>query len=206
VFVLQLSLSVYVIIDEWKYGYRGAFFMSQQELVPDPQDQEQQGAGSQGIEAEYYRQQAHKSNDGPKEDHPSTFENEIPSYSYPAQDRVTYTREQARQENARAGYRSPDQTTRRQVPPWARPQRNIGKKILFWLLAVLVIVGLIKVLPVLIVIIVSILGLAILAVLLPVLIILGLVAAVVIVALISLAMMGITIHRDGIRIRRRGKV
>src|SRR5689334_969798 len=125
--------------------------MSQQQLVPEPpQDQDVSGQS-------YRYKAARRSGNMPKEDHPATFEETVPPYSYPAQDRVTYKRENGRQEShARqhqrqhtgdafeTGNRPYQQYRYRQVPPWARPQRHQRMYIWRWLIVAILVLLAIK--------------------------------------------------------------
>ena len=149
--------------------------MSQQQLVPEPQD----GSMRVAQENEEIYQHPYKSarvrNAMPKEEHPSTFEETIPPFSYRAQDRVTQntpdpargahfheTNARERQSRRRRfspdgdalenGYRPYQQQQRMsyQVPPWARPQQQRHSHFLRWFVLVVVAIVLIKPLLVLI--------------------------------------------------------
>lgn len=126
--------------------------MSQQELFPEPQENE--------VQSYYYPHEQRHENE-PKEEHPSTFTGEIPPYSYPAQDRVTYTSQQKKRQQGGA---APAQTVdeagyrQRQVPSWARPQRHPGRTIVRILVAVAIVFLLVKVLPILILGVIALLG------------------------------------------------
>lgn len=64
--------------------------MSQQEMYPQSQGQEQAHDSDVEIQAQpyYWSTQPKTTGDMPKNEHPSTFEDSIPPYSYPAQDSV----------------------------------------------------------------------------------------------------------------------
>jgi hypothetical protein len=126
--------------------------MSQQELMPEPQSsqssqesykmqsQDRQTWSGTEINAQIYSSpQRSKTTDLPKSDHPATFEDSLPLYSYPAQDRTILTQQssperstqwqqQARPQDARTArgayqpysqYNAPQQ-----VPYWTQPQDN----------------------------------------------------------------------------------
>src|SRR5690349_11598102 len=81
--------------------------MSQQELMPEPQSsqsssqefyktssQDRPSWSSTQIHAQIYsRARRSKMTDLPKSDHPATFEDSLPPYSYPAQDRPMLTQQ-----------------------------------------------------------------------------------------------------------------
>lgn len=182
--------------------------MSQQELVPEPQDHEQQAAYDQAVgEPAYYARPLKRG--GPKEEHPATFEESIPPYSYPAQDRVGYTgaqerqtRQQTQQQGSRttnfepdgdaleAGYRPYQRFSQWQIPPWARPQRHKRSNAMRWLVAAVLILLMIKLLPLLLL---GILGITVFLVLLPFLILFGLLVIALVVVI--LALMGVPVWR-----------
>lgn len=141
----------------------------------------------------------------PKEDHPSTYEASIPPYSYRAQENTTYNqradrvvdekpptqrarREQQQQErfssrenasgtqtNAYSRYRY---NANWQVPPWARPQPQRPGRMVWRILAIVILcVILVKLLPIFIALalaIIGVIGIMLLTVLLPILIVLAL--------------------------------
>ena len=171
--------------------------MSQQQLVPEPpQDQDVSGQS-------YRYKAARRSGNMPKEDHPATFEETVPPYSYPAQDRVTYRRENGRQESRtyqrqrqrlrtdedgdafEMGYRPYQQYRYRQVPPWARPQRHQRVHIWRWLIVIVLILLAIKILPLVALGIVALLGVFTFILLLPLIILFGLLAVVFLIALLA---------------------
>jgi hypothetical protein len=180
--------------------------MSQQQQVPEPQDQHgQEEVSGQKYEARYYAQRSASSARGPKEEHPAAFSDMVPPYGYLEQDRATYTRPRAQQEQRpfQRGQRFNTQSQSRQVPPWARAQQNRGGRTLLKLLGLIVLgILLAKLLPILLVVLVSIVGVAMLVLLLPVLIILGIVAAFAIVAWIVLARLGVSFRHNGTYVRR----
>lgn len=152
--------------------------------------------------------------DGPKDEHPSTFENSIPPYSYQAQEhgsdrqseRVVDAggsgREQAQQDRSQRQYQGSWQ-----VPSWARPQRQGGNKVLRWLVLLILAMVLIKPIIVLVTIILGAigiaLGVALFAILLPIFILLVILLAFVAMALIFLAILGVPIRRGRFRMRSR---
>lgn len=138
--------------------------MRQQEFF----SEEQEPRGSQ-IQAEpYYWSTRPKSKSGnvPKNEHPSTYEESMPPYSYQAQDSTPYTSQQKK-----SAYRANTRQQRShwdsdgdafehgyhpysaynvqwQVPAWARPQhnnKNILSTVIFVVLGLLLIVPLLKV-------------------------------------------------------------
>lgn len=151
---------------------------------------------------------------GPKDEHPSTFEDSIPPYSYQEQEngpsqqseRVVNAdspeREQAQRDRSRTQYQA-----YWQVPSWARPQRHQGNKVLRWLVLAILAVVLIKPIIVLVTIILGAIGLAVgvalFAILLPIFILLVILLAFVVIALIFLAILGIPIRRGRFRMRPR---
>ncbi len=146
--------------------------MSQQEF------QSQEYKKQSQAEEEVYTSQrirSHKKKTGamPKYEHPSTYDETIPPYSYRAQDanrsqqkqqETRETREargesRTRQQNFspdgdsfETGYRPYQNIWQRQTPLWARPQprtRNLGRTIFFVILALLFIPIMFKVLLIL---------------------------------------------------------
>ncbi|HLI88670.1 MAG TPA: hypothetical protein VKV37_08255 [Ktedonobacteraceae bacterium] len=183
--------------------------MSQQELVPDPQN-----GPSQDYDEQYMlpRQRPAKRRDSDllKEEHPSTFESSIPSYSYQARDEAASIQRRApveRAEGARRqrhfssdgdafeyGYRPYRQYTRaQQVPPWARPQQHRSRGIVFWIVLIALALALVKALPLLIALIAGVIGLVAFAILLPVFIILIVLALLAIIAMVVLIALGVPI-------------
>lgn len=169
--------------------------MSQQQLVPEPPQDQDVGRQSYRYKA------ARRSGNMPKEEHPATFEDTVPPYSYPAQDRVTYKRENGRQEShARQyqrqrtdddgdafemGYRPYRQSGYRRAPLWTRPRRHRSKHIWRWLIAVVLILLAIKILPLIVLGIVGLLGVLTFVLLLPFIMLLGLLAVGLIIALLA---------------------
>jgi membrane glycosyltransferase len=142
--------------------------VSQQQLVPEPQDESANGSQENAeIDRHLYKSARTRSSDMPKEEHPSTFEETIPPYSYHAQDRVTQnltdpahsahfheTNARERQSRRRRfspdgdalenGYRPYQQQQYHQVPPWARPQPQRNSHILRWLVLIVMTILFIK--------------------------------------------------------------
>ncbi len=139
--------------------------MSQQQLVPEPQDEST--TDSQENEEIYQHLYKPRSSDMPKEEHPSTFEETIPPYSYHAQDRITqspadpahsahFHETNARQRQSRRqrfspdgdalenGYRPHQQQQYSRVPPWARPQPQRNSHVLRWLILIVIAIIFIK--------------------------------------------------------------
>jgi len=178
--------------------------MDQQEFVPESQEQRRQK--QDGKQTSTYYQ---KTGNGPKEEHPSTFEDTVPPYVYRAQDsrhsssQQAETRTNQRRTDAAAPGRGSRSSTRQQQQSHTyqrmrgtRPQ-YWWKPIVRWALLILLVIILIRILPFIVVLILSVLGILAVALLLPIFILLGLVAAVVIIALIVLSMLGIPIrHRS----------
>src|SRR5437763_9302746 len=139
--------------------------MNQQEFFSEGQDQQPL---EREIQAEpYYRSTRPKAKTGdvPKNEHPSTYEESIPLYSYRAQESASYDshqenldyRENARQQRSdfardafEQSYRSSTAYNMQwQVPSWARPQHNHSKGLrtaVFIVLGFLLIVPLLKLL------------------------------------------------------------
>ena len=148
--------------------------MSQQQLVPEPQDGS--SSGSQGNEELYKRPyKSARSSNMPKDEHPSTFEETIPPYSYRAQDRITQNtpdprnsahlhETNAHERQSRRRRFSPDgdalengyqpyrqqQRTYNQVPSWARPQQHKNTHFLRWIIMLALVIIFIKPLVILI--------------------------------------------------------
>ena len=143
--------------------------MSQQQLVPEPQDGN--SSDTQGSEEIYKRPyKSARSKNMPKDEHPSTFEETIPPHSYRAQDRVTqntpdplsgahfhetnaHERQSRRRrfspdgdalENGYQPYRQQQQRVYNQVPPWARPQQHRSRRVLRWIVLFVLALVLIK--------------------------------------------------------------
>ncbi len=179
--------------------------MSQQEFVP-----QSQGKSEQYLEEEEenygqtYRVEKSKTSDMPKSEHPSTYEDSVPPYSYRAQDSVADTQSPIQRERPASRQRqqqqfSPDgdafessyqpyrSQQQQQVPPWARPQRN-NKPILRWVVLILLGLALIKfILP-----IIAFVGIVLVGgILLLLTIVLGILVALVIPVLIILGMLGV---------------
>jgi hypothetical protein len=186
--------------------------VSQQQLVPEPQDENTNGSQEIAEKDRHLYKSAHtRSSAMPKEEHPSTFEETIPPYSYHAQDRVTqnpadpahsahFHETNARERQSRRRRFSPDgdalengyrphqqQQQYSQVPPWARPQPQRNSHVLRWLVLIVLAIILIKPLLALIAGLFLVFGLIIL---IP-LIVLG----VLIIAGVVLAILGIVLGR-----------
>jgi hypothetical protein len=163
--------------------------MSQQQLVPEPQ-------GQDGSGPSYRYRAAWRSGDILKEEHPATFEATVPPYSYPAQDRVTYRRENGRQVSRtrtdddgdafEMGYRPYRQYSYRQVPPWARPRRHRGVHIWRWLIVIVLVLLAIKILPLIALGIVGLLSVLTFVFLLPFIILFSVLAVITLIALLTL--------------------
>jgi hypothetical protein len=130
--------------------------MSQQELMPEPQSsrssQESYNAQSQGKQSwssaevniqPYSRTRRSRTSDLPKSDHPATFEESLPPYSYPAQDQTMFRQQSKPEQNTRwqqqarnrdagtsketptGAYQSYSQyNPQQQAPWWAQSQEN----------------------------------------------------------------------------------
>jgi hypothetical protein len=200
--------------------------MSKQAMFPESEGQQPE------EEAEVYKPyywstrpvsgKSGKTGDIPKNEHPSTFEDTIPPYSYPAQEPMPPVQEQPyaepvkRQQQQRQQPFSPDgdafehgyrpymgnynqgKYTAQQVPPWARPQPH-NHSVLRWL--PLLILGLIFIRPLLFIIthllaVVGIfVGVAALAILVPIIFVLILAGIISIIVLIVLSSLGIPVWR-----------
>ena len=162
-----------------------------------------------------------ESNDGPKDEHPSTFEDSIPPYSYQAQS-STFNDQQASVEGVgREGPRPQDgggseqryrpsynqYNPQWQVPSWARPQRHKGNKVVRWIVLIVLALLLIKPIVFLATIVLGalalILGAVVLALLLPILILLGILLTFAVMTLIVIRMLGIPIRPSHFRLRSR---
>src|ERR1700737_3472937 len=134
--------------------------MSQQEFLPPEQEPLKQDASEEIDVRPYYWSTSPKSGNLPKNEHPSTFEDSIPPYSYAAQDALPPPQEQ-QQEQEKATYYSSGQgkqsqqqqagpqrstfqygyrpytnyNTQSQVPPWARPQRH-NRRVFRWVILI----------------------------------------------------------------------
>jgi len=174
---------------------------------------EAQGKGRRALDDEeaymqhpYYWSTGAARGDGPKDEHPSTFEDSLPPYSYQAQE-YNHARQSERMVDADSRARECSQQNRSQaqyqaswqVPSWARPQQHRGNKALRWLILIILAAVLIKPIIVLATIILGAIGLAVgvalLAILLPILIVLAILLAFVAMVLIVLAMLGVPIRR-----------
>ena len=162
--------------------------MSQQEFFSGSQGKNERELNHE-EDAELYEQpykaKPSKTRDMPKSEHPSTYEDSIPPYSYRAQDKVSYMQQPAYPER-----RVQTRQQRQQVPAWARPQHNAWP-ILRWIVFILLGLVLIKSLPLIIVIVVALIGVAAFAILLPFLILLGILLALAAMVLLVLAVLGV---------------
>jgi hypothetical protein len=127
--------------------------MSQQELMPEPQSsqssfqeiskmpsQARQSSSSTEVHAQISsRPHRPKMTDLPKSDHPATFEDSLPLYSYPAQDQPMLTQQSNAEQSGRWQQQTQVQDSRiargayqpysqynapNQVPRWTQPQNN----------------------------------------------------------------------------------
>jgi hypothetical protein len=179
--------------------------MSQQEFVPQSQ-QEQEQQGSQAGRSDnrhtlYYWSTKSKTGTMPKTDHPLSYEQPVPPYSYHAQDRAEQMyiqQEEARYDPPQYGSRPYNMQQWQQVPPWARPQRT-NKGVLRWIIAITLGLLLIKPLLVLAAIILAGVGIVFFVILIPVLLIFGILLAFAITALIVLAALGMPLRFDWLR-------
>ena len=191
--------------------------MSQQEFVPEPQGQSEQSSEHEEIYTQpYYWSTKPKSGGILKDEHPSTFEESIPPYSYPAQDSTRYRQqrdnvvdsEPAQKQRQRQqfspdgdafeqGYRPYTQYNRwQQVPPWAQPQRHQGRHVLRWIVLIVLGLALLKPLLVLVgILLAGVIGIALFAILLPILIALMIAIIVAMIALVVMTALGIPIGR-----------
>ncbi|HLZ55452.1 MAG TPA: hypothetical protein VKR06_00780 [Ktedonosporobacter sp.] len=164
-----------------------------QEFAPREQRREGQAQDDEEIQA-YYRPK--KAGDTLKEEHPSTFEDEVPPYSYPAQDRETRSRieerergQQSQSQQRRQRFSGPDgdafengyqpfrQYNGPQQFPWqGRSQRqNPGRQVLRWILLIVFGIALFKVLTVVIPLLLVLMGILAVLILIPILVIVGLI-------------------------------
>jgi hypothetical protein len=140
--------------------------MSQQEFFSEEQDQDPRESQIQAEPYYWSTRPKSKTSDVPKNEHPSTYEELMPPYSYQAQDSTPYLSQQknsAYRANTRQqrshwefdgdafeqGYRPYSAYTMQwQVPAWARPQHNNKHTLrtaIFLVLGVLLIVPILKV-------------------------------------------------------------
>jgi hypothetical protein len=194
--------------------------MSQQELVPEPQWERDNGYKNAQEQA-YYRSPRAKGNSLPKEEHPSTFEDSVPPYVYRAQDTPQTTQQQrsasrekddsAQRSRSRPGAESSYYRTRSQrqhfaSPTWTRTQRS-RNPIWRWLVIVLLIAAAIHFFPVILAVVLTIVGVVAFALLLPVLIAVAIVIGFAILVIIILSLLGVPLRAWWPRrrsLRRRG--
>jgi len=188
----------------------------EQEFSSEAQGKDQRALDNEEIYTQqpyYWATKPPKGNE-PKDEHPSTFEDSIPPYSYQAQeydaprqservvDADSPGREQAQRARSQTQYQA-----YWQVPLWARPQRQRGNKVWRWLVLLILAVVLIKPIIVLVTIILGAigiaLGVALFAILLPIFILLLILLAFAAMALILLALLGVPIRRGRFRTRSR---
>lgn len=210
--------------------------MSQHMMFPESEGQQPQ------PDAEHYKPyywssapengKSGKTGDMPKNEHPSTFEDTIPPYSYPAQGMAApqsqaYTEAgkqtgQTRQQHIKRQQFSPDgdaleygyrpyqhqagyNYAAQQVPPWARPQQHNGRG-LRWL--VFIILGIVFLPPVLwlvghlLAVLGILIGVTIFALLIPIIFVLVLGGFIAIFVFGALSMLGIGGRRRGWGYRR----
>ncbi len=160
--------------------------------------------------------------DAPKDEHPSTFEDSIPPYSYQAQSSAFNDQQASVEGVGREGPRPQDgggseqryrpssynqYNPQWQVPSWARPQRHKGNKVMRWI--VLIVLALLLIKPIVFLATIAlgalalILGAVVLALLLPILILLGILLAFAVMTLIVIRMLGIPIRPSHFRLRSR---
>ena len=173
-----------------------------------------------------------KTREMPKNDHPTTFEQSIPPYAYPAQDGVrareqspaskqqrAYEQHARQTHNMRANQRfSPDGDAFEHgyrpykqynnnggngMPGWARPQRGIGSKPVRLLVLILLGVALFHALPAIAAVVLTLLGVIALAIFLPFIIIFAAMAAFAVLALIVLKALGVPLGRTRFFYRKR---
>ena len=188
--------------------------MSQQEFFPSSQSSQENELSDAEIAIQRPRSWSNqsKTRDLTKNEHPSTYEEELPPYSYPAQDRRSAHRET---EESGSGYAERRERQQRFSPdgdamehgyrpwqaPWARPQVRHRHPIVRWVIAVLIIVLMIKLIPVVATIVLALLGIGLFLVILPLLIVLAFVAVFSGLVLFILSRLGIPVGRI-FRIRR----
>ncbi|GCF09246.1 hypothetical protein [Dictyobacter arantiisoli] len=90
--------------------------MSQQEFMPESQQAREEAQDNEEVTIQSYSQ--YRTSDMPKRDHPADFENSIPPYSYPAQER-----QQQKSSEAQANTRQQETGTYQQNPHIAQPSR-----------------------------------------------------------------------------------
>src|SRR5690242_4752664 len=134
--------------------------MNQQEMFSGEQDQQPLESEIQAQPYYWSTRPKAKTGDVPKNEHPSTYEEAIPPYSYRAQETASSTpRQENRGARANAGQHRSDTprdafersyqpstayNMQWQVPWWARPQHNNGKGLRT---AVFVVLGLLLIVP-----------------------------------------------------------
>lgn len=166
-----------------------------------------------------------KTTEMPKNDHPTTFEQSIPPYAYPAQDNVR-AREQREQQQASArqgpamradqhfspdgdamehGYRPFNRYNNSgyHAPTWARPPRRFGSKPVRLLVLILLGVALLHAAPAIIAVMFAFVGVLALAIILPFVIIFAAVIAFAVLVLIVLKSLGVPLGRTRMFYRKR---
>ncbi|HEY4383480.1 MAG TPA: DUF308 domain-containing protein [Ktedonobacteraceae bacterium] len=195
--------------------------MSQQEFFPPPQSSQADELSDAEVSIQRPRSWSNqdKTGDITKSEHPSVYEEELPPYSYPAQDHRSVSKEREESTSRFADKQdthhqrtqqhfSPDGDAMeygyrpRQVPPWARPQPQRKRHILSWVMLIVLIILLIKMLPFLATIIFALLGIGLFLVFLPILIVLVFVAIFAGLVLFLLSRMGIPVGRSLFHMRR----
>ncbi|QBD80325.1 hypothetical protein EPA93_31885 [Ktedonosporobacter rubrisoli] len=176
--------------------------MSQQEFVPEPQNQDEQilENGQKNEYKSYYWSTTPHSGNIPKDEHPSTFEASLPAYSYPAQDtrqglrrEAEYAEGQAREYRTETRSYQGQRRFQAQVPSWARPQRHAGKPIMRILGIVLLAIVLIKAIPIMLALAAALIGALAFVLLLPIIILLAILIPFAIIAIVILSALGISL-------------
>jgi hypothetical protein len=183
--------------------------MHQQEMFSEEQDQQPLESEIQAQSYYWSTRPKARTGDAPKNEHPSTYEESIPPYSYRAQESVSDPLDQEasvnranarvhRAESARDAFGQSYRpytayTMQWQVPPWARPQYNNGNGLrtaVFVVLGLLLFAPLLKLLFFLVAGIGILLGITVLAIaFIP--IIIAFLAMLAVIALMVLGLFGI---------------
>jgi hypothetical protein len=181
--------------------------MSQQEFFPSSQSSKADELGDAEIAIQRPRSWSNrdKTGDITKNEHPSAYEEELPPYSYPAQDRRSASKESegsgsrnTHRENTQQRFSADGDAMEHGYRPWQASswaQARRRPRIVRWVMAVLLIVLMIKLIPLVATIVLTLLGIGLFLVVLPILIVLAFVAVFGGLVLFILHRMGIPVGR-----------
>jgi hypothetical protein len=183
----------------------------QQEFFPSSQSSQENELDEAEIAIRRPRSNQNKTGDVTKSEHPSTYEEEVPPYSYPAQDRPsagttdrTSEETEGRYTNKRANQQQrfgPDGDAMEngyrpwQGPPWTRSQTRRKYPIVRLVVAIILIIGIIKLLPIIMAVVLALFGIGFFFLILPLFIVLIFVVAFGVLVLFVLSRMGIPVTR-----------